>query len=522
MISTNGEGPAAELDALFPGLSRGPAPRPSLVQNGVPLPAPLILGDLVASSRDRPLASARLAAVPEADRLVAKLYGAYWADPRRMLWTPFLAGAAVRLSEIFPQLFSADLLPSATMLATTASATEPMWNIERMAIAELALAVVPLLRECWAEDRALAELGLDPEMSLADRVQAVKHRLPESPKAAAWMAVQLPATLLVGGGSVDRLLLASGPYRELGAGFAALAGRQGIERWEDAVVNAIEYWRDLRGSGSLEAMFRYTATRSELDDRAARPRAEGKSLEAIHPRLRKLEARLAQAKREAEAARTESGSCLARAATAQREAAEARRGRDRAAERLRRVERENAELREALRLLHPAPSGQELEAVRSEALPPTPLAQAEPPRPSLAAVFAGRLVYLYTGIERVAAREAMARALERHGASCEVFDGNSLGQLGPNRFPAESLVIIETSHLCHNGSNMIQARARASGAWVYVGATGSGALARRVAERWWKTHRGDGRRASAVALGGAAGGLTRSCGERTGRGAASR
>jgi hypothetical protein len=104
-------------------------------------------------------------------------------------------------------------------------------------------------------------------------------------------------------------------------------------------------------------------------------------------------------------------------------------------------------------------------------------------------VLAGRQVYLYTGQPRAAARREMARALERHGASCEVFDGNRLSELGPTRYDPEALVIIDTRQLCHAATEAIEERARVSGAWFYVGPAGQGSLAQRVAERWWKTHR---------------------------------
>ncbi len=144
----------------------------------------------------------------------------------------------------------------------------------------------------------------------------------------------------------------------------------------------------------------------------------------------------------------------------------------------------------------PKPAAAEPEPVRVHSTTAEPTAPDKIADPELdpATVLAGRRVYLYTGIEREAAREAMARALAEHGAVCEVFDGNSLGQLGPSRFPADALVIIETSHLCHNGNNIIQARARASGAWYFQGKAGSGSLARRVAERWWMTHPGEDQR----------------------------
>jgi hypothetical protein len=83
----------------------------------------------------------------------------------------------------------------------------------------------------------------------------------------------------------------------------------------------------------------------------------------------------------------------------------------------------------------------------------------------------------------------MARVLERYGATCQVFDGNRLSELGPQRYDPGALVIIDTRQLCHSASDAIEERARSSGAWFYVGPAGPGSLAQRVAERWWRTHR---------------------------------
>jgi hypothetical protein len=282
---------------------------------------------------------------------------------------------------------------------------------------------------------------------------------------------------------VREFLLAGGQYRGLGAAIGTRAERQGLTTWETAVQHSIGYWRDPRATAVLRTLLDAPSPAEPPKVLEEPPRREG------NPRqLKKLESKLTRAREESAAARAEAEARLVRLSAAEREAAEARQGRDRAAARLQIVEAENAELREALRLVSPAPAEADPIPARTESSEPAlPLVAPSPP-PSLETVFKGRLVYLYTGVERADAREGMGRALESHGAICEVYDANRIGQLGPDRFPPESLVIIETSHLGHSTSGAIQARARASGAWSYVGATGSGALARRVAERWWKTH----------------------------------
>jgi hypothetical protein len=81
-------------------------------------------------------------------------------------------------------------------------------------------------------------------------------------------------------------------------------------------------------------------------------------------------------------------------------------------------------------------------------------------------------------------RYQMGQAFERHGAICEVFDGNRLTDLGPERFDPDAIVVIETRNLCHAANDLLIERARASGAWYFVGPAGAAGLARKVAERW--------------------------------------
>ncbi len=478
MISGNDETQGGDLDALFPGLTRKAA-APLRLEDGavraVDLPVP--------AAADQPRLGRPLVGAASRQRSSGAV--AFPVDPRRPFWNPVIAGTALRLWELEPALFPREIGMLAPGLAASAARGGPMGDKAKVAVAELALTGAVALQALWPEERAVAELELTTTATLAGRVEALERLLERTDQPVAWLALQLPAALTVGVASIDRLLQASRPYRELSTPFAALAARQGMRSWEEAVHGALIYWRDPRGSSTLERMVR------SLRPAAAGRQAHGREMhpresagEGSRPQLRRLEAKLAQAKEEVERVIAGAESWRARVSAAEGEIAELRERRDRAVAQLRRVVAENARLRATLAAL-PARSEPAVAPARSE---PSPATVSPAPSPPIDSVFAGRSVYLYTGVERAGAREAMAKVVERHGARCEVFDGNRLTLLGPERFPAEALVIIETSHLCHNASNVIEARARASGAWYYMGQTGSGALARRVAARWWRTH----------------------------------
>ncbi len=425
-----------------------------------------------------------------ASQFARRTFGMYWAVPRRTFLTPILAAAAARLCQYAPALFPHGLIHSARILVWTAPGEESMGDLERMEIVKLARAGAQVLRDRIGEAAALAELGLEPAMSLADRVKALKVWLASTELPAAWVALQLPAAVAVGAGQLERLLVAERPFRDLGECFSSLAERQGIKTWEEAVFGAVAYWTEVRGSAFLHSLAHRTPHQSPASREKTRPRPRSQEHETQRALFKKMATRFGRAKREAETARAEADARLARVSAAERELAEARRGRDRVTERLRNLEAENAELRAQLAAVSAPAQAPELAPVPGPAPPEQIISSIAPAALPLESVFAGRLVYLYTGIERAAAREAMAGALKSCGAICEVFDGNRTRPLGPERFPADALVIIETSHLCHSNSERIEARARASGAWFYVGAAGSAALAGRVAERWWRTHQG--------------------------------
>lgn len=481
MISRREELSASDLDALVP--RHMPALSLRALPSQRPAPAlPLLSRPLTAPTSGEK----HVSAPPIEPRLRA-----YWADPRRTFWTPILAGASISLwvqeHERFP--FPGMLAPSALLVSECVRAGKEMDDLERSAVAELAQHGVMALRALWPEARVLAELGLDGSLSLAERRAALEERLATTRQRVEWLTVLLPSALLPDALPVREFLTGTGQYRGLGARIAELAERQGLTTWEEGIRESIGFWGDPRGNSVLKALLAGPGPDARPREKKECARPDGKSR-----LLRKLDTQLAQAKEAAATARAEAEARRERLAAAQREAAEARQSRDRVAERLRKAEAELEALRALVPQAKPAPAEPDAARVHSTTAEPTTSDKIADPEPGPETVLAGRRVYLYTGIEREAAREAMARALEEHGAVCEVFDGNSLGQLGPSRFPADALVIIETSHLCHNGNNIIQARARASGAWCFQGKAGSGSLARRVAERWWMTHPGEGQR----------------------------
>lgn len=489
MHNRDGRTEPQDLDAVSPGQTRTDGARPDAVSR------PIRLLDEPESVDITRFGDARFRAYMTewefqiASQYARRTFGMYWAAPRRMFLTPILAAASARFCQYAPALFPDEVIHSAGLLVWTAPGEESMGDLERMEVAKLARAGASIFRDRIGEGIALAELGLEPAMSLADRVAALKKWLAGTELPVAWVALQLPAAVAVGAGQLERLLLAERPFRDLGECFAALAERQGIKTWEDALLGAVDYWNEVRGSAFLHSLAHRAPLQSRAERIPAPPQTRAPDRNGNRSLLKKLVTRLGRAKREAEVARSEADARLARVSAAEREIADVRRGRDRAMERLKKVEAENTALRAQLAAAsvpEPAP-----DQAMAPAAPEQVISSIAPvPLPPLESVFAGRLVYLYTGIERAAAREAMAGTLEHYGATCEVFDGNRTRPLGPERFPPDALVIIETSHLCHSNSERIEARARASGAWFYVGAAGSAALAGRVAERWWRTHQG--------------------------------
>lgn len=463
------------------------------------VPAFSLLGDVGATLRDRvdrALAPARRMSARDqiadgrtAEEMDAEFraeYEPFWLDRRRTLLTPFLAGAAATLWELAPERFPAHYVAHHALVDLLVPGEAEFAPVDLGAIVEFMMSGYHVLIVQVPEAEALAALELAPGRSFAARLSALAGWLRTTELPAPWVAAHLPAAVAVLRDHARPLVRGLRPFQEVMGRFVELAERQGIRTWPEALAASRAYWRETRSRAYLRGVVSRPPAAA-----VPAPAPAVRLVAGTGGELKRMEQELARAAEELALARAEAEARLARVAAAQREAAEARQARDRAAERVRVLEAENASLRVELptvramvrrsRLLEEA----ERLADAVDAVEPAGLAPA--PAPSFWEVFVGRRIYLYTGRPRAGAREAMRRALERHGATCEVFDGNRVGNLGPERFPADALVVIDTSQLAHKASLLVEARARASGAWVFLGATGVGGLARRVAERWWRS-----------------------------------
>lgn len=98
-------------------------------------------------------------------------------------------------------------------------------------------------------------------------------------------------------------------------------------------------------------------------------------------------------------------------------------------------------------------------------------------------IFAGYRIMVFTGNEVAAARQAMRQAFIELGAS----DADTTCRLGNKAKAADAiarsdvLVVVDTSFLSHAASERIRERARAIGAWRYLGSHGSSSIARAAA-----------------------------------------
>ncbi len=200
---------------------------------------------------------------------------AYWADPWRTLWTPILAGVSLRLWELEPGLFP-KLMPASPLLVSLCLPTDrAMDDVERNAVSEVAYYGSVILQMLWPEPRLLAELGLDGQLSLAERRSVLEQRLASSDKPVAWLTALLPAAVMVDPYPVREFLLASAPYRGLATGIATLAERQGLGTWEAAIQHSIAFWRDPRGTAALKALLDAPDPEARPDRKQEGSRREG-------------------------------------------------------------------------------------------------------------------------------------------------------------------------------------------------------------------------------------------------------
>lgn len=179
---------------------------------------------------------------------------------------------------------------------------------------------------------------------------------------------------------------------------------------------------------------------------------------------------------------------------AERELAEARQreakavaARDRAQTRIENLEAELEGVRRELALARARVGdverlAEELAAVKAAA--DESETEATPPdaAPLPAELLQGREVFLFTGQLRGAVMAAMGRELGRIGAADPRVLNPHKGTWGPERFPAGAVVVMDLRFVGHNQSEILEERARLSGA-VYVPVkSGVGGLARAVAE----------------------------------------
>jgi hypothetical protein len=468
-------------DLLF----EAPPPRPHL-EDLVPLGGPVGLPERPAGLEG---ALAPEALEAEADLILGlelERFRPLWAEPARTLWTPFLAGGLAHLAIIKPRMVSEPILQAAAKVLNAFDPAGQPPDLDSQTLWATCLLVtrgVPLARDHLPTGFVAACLGLAEPLPHARRLETVTawlERVPPPPPA--WAALLLAVDLPAARKQLDDFLKARPPYAGLAERFGEVAQAGSVTTWRDALGNALAFWRDHRGDALLrmlaqERMWHGIEAVARKLDAAMSPagRSDGK------PRLvAKLEAQLGRLREEIDHLKSA-------AAHAAREASELRQARDRAVARARAIEEEMEALR---RRLPPSPPVPESEPATPE--PPPVTLPVAAPEERLDEFFRDRLVYVYTGQQRTHARRDMQRTLERHGAICEVYDGNRPGELGPDRYPADAIVVIDTRFLSHSASERIADRARASGAWFYMGPTGQGGLARKVAERWFGSERGSG------------------------------
>jgi hypothetical protein len=180
-----------------------------------------------------------------------RTFGAYWAEPGRTLWTPVLAGIGMQVWELAEHLRPDELRDSYSLLKSPAREDD---EPRRVAIVEFARATVTLLRLCWPEHRAIAELGLGATVSHVDRLRVLRGRLAETSLPAPWIAAHLPVLIAPRRGQRDQFLQATGLYRSLGVSFGELALRQGFGSWDSALSASHGFWRSPRATEVLRSI----------------------------------------------------------------------------------------------------------------------------------------------------------------------------------------------------------------------------------------------------------------------------
>jgi hypothetical protein len=366
------------------------------------------------------------------------------------------------------------------------AATAAMLDAARDTITSLVYVMAASFRGAIPESLVLDQLNLEDGASMATRLARAECWVDQTDCPAPWAALILVSALTVGGDGIVAFLRADRQYRTLGGRFAGLAARQSLDSWAAATRASLEFWGDVRGDFLIRVLLENDVTRNQQrvawNEERNRLHAVITATKRTWPQ--KLERRLGRAKVEVQEVRNQLAVQKREHAELNRLLLQARQARDRAVERTQAIEVEMAALRNRLPV-DPDESGrtgvprQDPDLVAAP--PPLRLVDAAP---SPDAIFAGRHVYLFTGAESAGMRREMGRAFERHGATSEVFDGNRLTDLGPERFERDALVVIETRNLCHAANDLLLERARASGAWYFVGPSGAAGLARKVAERW--------------------------------------
>ncbi|MEO8140133.1 MAG: hypothetical protein ABI742_10830 [Gemmatimonadota bacterium] len=420
----------------------------------------------------------------------------HWSGPRCSLWEPFVAGAIVRIAEFASAFFAAPTIEASLAVvgqAPSAGAGEPLTETERIAITLLTQTALRRVRPMLREDYLGSLLGFTADTTLNHQLDAAEKWLAEKDVPLPWAALALAAHFTNSTKREEVFCFGLPPFNRLTRAFTAAAERQGVTTWEGALQAAHAFWDNSRGDILLHLLVVEYCDRLDREAKPDRPAPEQAPVMPLQPSLHQLEARLAEAERVI-AERDARGEELRRqASAAHREAAEARQSRDRALDRVRVLESECEALRSAV-ALRPAEPPDQPAPVRSTVPAPedSPAPEPSTSAPSAAAIraaLAGRTVYLFTGVERATARQAMATSLESYGAHCEVFDGNRLSQLGPSRYHPEALVVIEISHLCHNACDAVAERARASGAALFLVKASPASLARRITARLLATRR---------------------------------